>query len=264
MRGYCQPVEGGFWNSRNLLFRSTCLTFGRFCRPNRTDAIRNVPPPKDVKGIARFWAWWILITSLFPISRIWPLCSMPLGGEGAKSQEVAFSALCSLHCWLFWFVCFVNWRERGRFGGCISPGVRRLSSADCSCISHTERPRTMGLVDLQTRMPGRIVWYRQVPNMPNSCCRWIIRLCPASSSSSAVRQLCRKSFSELINSVGKYPRSKSVNTVLLACVDSFFTWLVPVREATSLATIKALRGQVFWSFSVPSVVVPGNARCFTS
>jgi hypothetical protein len=53
-----------------------------------------------------------------------------------------------------------------------------------------------------------------------------------------------------IDYVGKFPRSKAGNSMLLVCVDSFskFVWLVPVREATSLATIKALRDRVFTRF----------------
>jgi hypothetical protein len=37
-----------------------------------------------------------------------------------------------------------------------------------------------------------------------------------------------------IDYVGKFPRSKAGNTMILVCVDSFskFVWLVPVREAT--------------------------------
>jgi hypothetical protein len=44
-----------------------------------------------------------------------------------------------------------------------------------------------------------------------------------------------------IDYVGKFARSKAGNSMLLVCVDSSkFVWLVPVREATSLATIKPL------------------------
>ena len=58
------------------------------------------------------------------------------------------------------------------------------------------------------------------------------------------------------------PRSKSGNTVILICVDAFskFIWLVPVREATSRMTIKALNGSIFGSFSVPEVLVSDNAH----
>jgi transposase InsO family protein len=68
----------------------------------------------------------------------------------------------------------------------------------------------------------------------------------------------------LIDYVGRFPRSKSGNTVILVCVDSFskFAWLVPLREASTAATIKALRERIFTSFSVPEVIVMDNARCF--
>jgi transposase InsO family protein len=47
-------------------------------------------------------------------------------------------------------------------------------------------------------------------------------------------------------------------------VDSFskFEWLIPVREATTFVTIKALRDRVFAAFSVPVVIVSDNAKCF--
>jgi hypothetical protein len=69
----------------------------------------------------------------------------------------------------------------------------------------------------------------------------------------------------LIDYVGKLPRSKAGNTALLVCVDAFskFVWLIPVRETTTKATIKALKEKIFCSFSVPEVLVSDNAQCFT-
>jgi len=69
-----------------------------------------------------------------------------------------------------------------------------------------------------------------------------------------------------IDYVGKLLRSKAGNTAILVCVDvcSKFVWLVPVREATTRMTIKALNGSIFCNFSVPEVVVSDNAPCFTS
>jgi hypothetical protein len=45
----------------------------------------------------------------------------------------------------------------------------------------------------------------------------------------------------LVDHVGKFPRSRTFNTMLLVCVDAFyeFVWIVPVREATTKAIIKA-------------------------
>lgn len=46
-----------------------------------------------------------------------------------------------------------------------------------------------------------------------------------------------------IDYVGRFPRSKMGNSMLLVCVDGFskFVWLLPVREATTASTIKALK-----------------------
>ncbi|GFG36571.1 hypothetical protein Cfor_06188 [Coptotermes formosanus] len=54
--------------------------------------------------------------------------------------------------------------------------------------------------------------------------------------------------------------------MILVCVDAFseFVWLIPVHEATTMATIKALKERVFSNFSVPEFLVSDNARCFTS
>jgi len=69
-----------------------------------------------------------------------------------------------------------------------------------------------------------------------------------------------------IGYVGKLLRSKAGNTVILVCVYAFskFVWLVPVREAMTRMTIKALNKSIFGSFSVPEVLVSDNAPCFTS
>jgi len=69
-----------------------------------------------------------------------------------------------------------------------------------------------------------------------------------------------------IDFVGKFPRSKAGNAVILVCVDAFskFVWLIPLREATTKATMYALRERIFSSFSVPEIIVSDNAPCFTS
>jgi hypothetical protein len=61
-----------------------------------------------------------------------------------------------------------------------------------------------------------------------------------------------------IEYVDKFPRSKTGNTVILVCVDAFskFVWLLPVREATTKATVKALKERIFSSFSVPQGSCP--------
>jgi hypothetical protein len=67
-----------------------------------------------------------------------------------------------------------------------------------------------------------------------------------------------------IDYVGRFPRSKSCNSMLLVCVDAFskFVWLFPVWEATTATTIAALRKGIFASFSVPEIIVSDNAKCF--
>jgi transposase InsO family protein len=69
-----------------------------------------------------------------------------------------------------------------------------------------------------------------------------------------------------IDYVGKFPRSKVGNKAILVCVDAFtkFVWLLPVREATSKATMRALKEHIFASFSVPETIVSDNAQCFIS
>jgi hypothetical protein len=68
-----------------------------------------------------------------------------------------------------------------------------------------------------------------------------------------------------IDFVGKFPRSKAENSVILVCVDAYskFVWLIPLREATTKAIVKALKERLFANFSVPEVNVSDNAQCFT-
>jgi transposase InsO family protein len=40
--------------------------------------------------------------------------------------------------------------------------------------------------------------------------------------------------------------------------------MVPVREATTKVTIKALKTSIFYSFSVPEVILSDKAQCFVS
>jgi hypothetical protein len=82
-------------------------------------------------------------------------------------------------------------------------------------------------------------------------------------ASDVAQRLMQKIF---IDYVGKLPRSKAGNSVILVCVDAFskFVWLIPVRQATTKATIRALQERIFSTFSVPEVLVSDNAQCFTS
>lgn len=69
-----------------------------------------------------------------------------------------------------------------------------------------------------------------------------------------------------IDFVGKFPRSKTGNTMLLVCVDAFskFVWLIPLRQATSNTTIQALKTNIFQHFGLPSTIVSDNGSQFTS
>jgi hypothetical protein len=69
-----------------------------------------------------------------------------------------------------------------------------------------------------------------------------------------------------VDYVSKLPLSKAGNSAILVCVDPFskFVWLIPVRQATTKATIKALQERIFSSFSVSEILVSDNAQCFTS
>jgi transposase InsO family protein len=82
-------------------------------------------------------------------------------------------------------------------------------------------------------------------------------------SSEAAQRPMRKL---LIDFVGKFPRSKAGNTAILVCVDAFskFVWMIPVREGTTRATIKALKERIFSIFSLPEILVSDNAQCFAS
>jgi len=82
-------------------------------------------------------------------------------------------------------------------------------------------------------------------------------------ASEAAQRSMQKIF---IDYVDKLPRSKAGNSALLVCVDavSKFVWLIPVRQATTKATIKALHDRIFSSFSVPEILESDKAQCFTS
>jgi hypothetical protein len=100
-------------------------------------------------------------------------------------------------------------------------------------------------------------------------CQTCARIKPAQSSRVGLlaSEVAQRPFQKLfIDYVGKLPRTKQGNCTLLVCADAFskFVWLVPVRKATTEATIKALRTNIFSSFSVPEIIVSDNAQCFLS
>jgi hypothetical protein len=112
-------------------------------------------------------------------------------------------------------------------------------------------------------------------NMYQEIRNWVLR-CQTCAMSKPVQssrvgllasEVAQRPFQKLfIDYVGKLPRTKQGNCMLLGCVDAFskFVWLVPVRKATTEATSKALRANIFSSFSVAEIIVSDNAQCFVS
>ena len=80
-----------------------------------------------------------------------------------------------------------------------------------------------------------------------------------------VSNVAERPMEKFLDFVGKLPRSAGGNAFILTVVDAFskFTWLIPVREATSSSALGALR-QIVASFGCPRVVVTDNATQFTS
>ncbi|XP_046868577.1 uncharacterized protein LOC124461031 [Drosophila willistoni] len=66
--------------------------------------------------------------------------------------------------------------------------------------------------------------------------------------------------------LGKYPRSRKSNAYILIVLDHFtkFVWLKTMPKATSAATIKFLREELFNTFGVPEIVHTDNGKQFTS
>jgi len=81
---------------------------------------------------------------------------------------------------------------------------------------------------------------------------------------SEVRQRSFQNF--FVDYVGKFSRSKTLNTMLLVCVDVFFkfVWIVPFGEATTKAIITNLQQRVFANPSVPEMIVTNDITCFRS
>ena len=68
-----------------------------------------------------------------------------------------------------------------------------------------------------------------------------------------------------IDFVGRLPRSKKGNAYLFVVVDAFskFAWFFPMREATTVSTMSALRVLIA-NFGVPQIIVSDNATQFSS
>ena len=65
---------------------------------------------------------------------------------------------------------------------------------------------------------------------------------------------------------GPYPCSKSGNTMLLICVDSFskFVWMYPMRRALATTTVSILQNRLFKDFGIPVHLVSDNGPQFKS
>ena len=105
--------------------------------------------------------------------------------------------------------------------------------------------------------------------------RWRARACQTYALSKSAQhsrfgllasEVAQRPMQKLIDFVGKLPRNKAGNTAILVCGDAFskFVWMIPVREATTRATIKALKEKIFPSFSPPEILLSDNAQFFTS
>lgn len=69
-----------------------------------------------------------------------------------------------------------------------------------------------------------------------------------------------------IDYCGPFVRSKSGNTMLLICVDSFskYVWMFPMRRALASTTVNILENNVFKDFSTPLNLVSDNGPQFRS
>jgi hypothetical protein len=109
--------------------------------------------------------------------------------------------------------------------------------------------------------------YQQIRNWVLSC-----QTCARSKAAQRSRvgllayEVAQRPFQKLFcDHMGKLPRTKQRNRMLLVCDDAFskFVWFVPVRKATTERTIKAPKDNIFSSFSVPEIVFD-NAQCIAS
>ncbi|KAL7726567.1 hypothetical protein ACLKA6_010432 [Drosophila palustris] len=66
--------------------------------------------------------------------------------------------------------------------------------------------------------------------------------------------------------LGKYPRSRHGNAYILIALDHMtkFVWLRAIPKATTLATVKILKEDIFVYFGVPEVIHTDNGKQFTS
>jgi hypothetical protein len=129
--------------------------------PGRTQAIRDFPPPRDVKGIARFLGMVNFYHKFIPNLADVDAPLNILRRKGAKfvwqeAQQKAFDtlkrAIANLPCLadgrFFQDVYFANGCEWCSAGGCIVPGNRRLSSAHRVRLTYPEYPRKEGVIGL--------------------------------------------------------------------------------------------------------------------
>lgn len=128
----------------------------------------------------------------------------------------------------------------------------------------------LGLTKTQAKITQRFYWphmYRELSDKIKSC-----EICARSKPTYNTRwgQLSSRvpnhPFEALhIDLVGKLPRTRFGYQFILVCVDSFtkYTWLTPIKIATSENVIQALK-QIFQNYSLPKTIVTDNGRQFTS
>ena len=83
--------------------------------------------------------------------------------------------------------------------------------------------------------------------------------------SQLISEIPKTPFSKLyLDFSGPYPRSKSRNTMLLICVDSFtkFVWMYPMRRALASTTVKILQERLFKDYGTPVHIVSDNGPQF--
>lgn len=69
-----------------------------------------------------------------------------------------------------------------------------------------------------------------------------------------------------IDIFGPLVRSTSGNAYALVCIDTFskFSWVIPLRKATSKTIISALKDRIFSQHGLPEIICSDNASVFTS
>ena len=158
-----------------------------------------------------------------------------------------------LNCWKLWI-----------------PGVmteKVIQAAHCSIqASHGGIAKTLDRIRSNYYWPNMAC---QVRDFVSTC-----DTCKSSKSANFVTRLpmsgtfiSERPFQRIfLDFLGPYPKSKSGNSFILVVLDGFskFTFLHPLKKATTSGVVKFLRDTVLSVFGCPEVVVSDNGRQFTS